>query len=71
MKEEVADEEFRIAKAVARQEAKLAAEEQFKEDKFRREIGEIHNHRIDTVRIKKIFLFYSNAIYYSPFFFFR
>ena len=50
MKEEVADEEFRIAKAVARQEAKLAAEEQFKEDKFRREIGEIHKHRIDTVK---------------------
>ena len=50
MKEEVADEEFRIAKAVARQEARLAAEEQFKEDKFRREIGEIHKHRIDTVK---------------------
>lgn len=51
LKTQVEDEEFRIAKAVAKNEAKLAQEELFKEMKYRKELGEIHKHRIDTVFI--------------------
>lgn len=49
LKQQVEDEDFRIAKEVAKNEAKLLKEEQFKDAKFRREMAEIHKHRIDTV----------------------
>lgn len=49
LKTQVEDEEFRIAKAIAKNEAKLAQEQMFKEMKFRKELAEIHQHRMDTV----------------------
>lgn len=49
LKTQVEDEEFRIAKTVAKNEAKLAQEELFKEMKLRKELAEIHKHRLDTV----------------------
>jgi hypothetical protein len=48
-KQQVADEDFRIAKAVQKSEAKLAQEEYFKEMKNRRERAEINQYRLDTV----------------------
>ncbi|CAF0783083.1 unnamed protein product [Brachionus calyciflorus] len=53
LKTQVEDEEFRIAKAVAKNEAKLAQEELFKEMKFRKELAEIHQHRIETIKRKE------------------
>ena len=49
MKTEVAEEDFRIAKAKARAEARLLAEENFKEEKYKREMNEIHKHRMEIV----------------------
>lgn len=50
LKDQVQDEDFRIAKQVAKQEAKLAQEEFFKEMKYKKEIGEINQYRYETVR---------------------
>lgn len=49
LKEQVADEDFRIAKAVAQNEAKLAHEEYYKELKYRKEISEIDQYRLEIV----------------------
>lgn len=49
LKTQVEDEEFRIAKTVAKNQAKLAQEEFFKEMKLRKELAEIHQHRLETV----------------------
>lgn len=54
LNQKVDDEDFRIGKAVAKNEAKLAQEEKFKEMKFRREMAEIYQHRMETVN--KVFL---------------
>ena len=51
MKSEVAEEDFRIAKAKAKAEARVLAEEKFKEEKFNREMKEIHEHRSEIVII--------------------
>jgi hypothetical protein len=51
LKQQVEDEDFRIAKAVEKQENKRAKEEREKELKFKREIDEIAKHRIDTVSL--------------------
>ena len=53
LKMQVEDEEFRIAKAVEKQEAKRAKEENDKEAKFRNELEEINKHRIDTIQRKE------------------
>jgi hypothetical protein len=53
MKSEIAEEDFRIAKAKAKAEARTLAEEKFKEDKFNREMKEIHEHRNEIVTILK------------------
>jgi hypothetical protein len=52
LKQQVADEDFRIAKAVAQNEAKLAQEEYYKELKYRKEINEIEQYRLETVSFK-------------------
>jgi hypothetical protein len=49
LKQQTEDEEFRIANEVAKNEAKLFQEEQFKDMKFKREMAEINKHRIETV----------------------
>jgi hypothetical protein len=49
LKQQVEDEDFRIAKAVQKQEAKRAQEEHDKELKFKKDLEEIHKHRVDTV----------------------
>ena len=50
LKQQVEDEEFRIAKAVEKQDAKRAQEERDKELKFTKEMEEINQHRVNTVR---------------------
>lgn len=54
MKTEVAEEDFRIAKAKAKAEARLLAEENFKEEKFKREMNEIHKHRMEIIKRKQL-----------------
>jgi hypothetical protein len=49
LKEQVADEDFRIAKAVAQNEAKLAQQEYYNELKYKNEINEINHYRLQTV----------------------
>ena len=61
MKSEVAEEDFRIAKAKAKTEARVLAEEKFKEDKFNREMKEIHEHRSEIVIILAFFFFWKSA----------
>ena len=60
MKSEVAEEDFRIAKAKAKAEARVLAEEKFKEEKFNREMKEIHEHRSEIVIILASFFFSGN-----------
>lgn len=54
MKSEVAEEDFRIAKAKAKTEARVLAEEKFKEDKFNREMKEIREHRSEIMKRKQL-----------------
>lgn len=54
LKTQVENEDFRIAKAVEKQEAKREKEERDKEAKFRREMGEINQHRVDTIKRKEL-----------------
>lgn len=51
LQQQVQDEDSRIAKEVAQNEAKLLREEQFKEKKFRQTVAEINQHRIHTVSL--------------------
>ena len=50
LKEQEADEDTRIAKALAKREAKLAQEEREKYEKALKMNAEIHKHRIETVK---------------------
>jgi hypothetical protein len=65
LKTQVADEDFRIAKAVSQNEAKLAQEEYFKEMKFRNDCNEINQYRIDTVSVNKYLSNLKSLIYIS------
>lgn len=56
MKDQVTDEEFRIAKAAAKREAKLFQEELFKNLKQQKDIESIAIFRKDTVILIHIFL---------------
>lgn len=53
LKTQVADEDFRIAKAVSQNEAKLAQEEYFKEMKSRKEQNETNQYRLETIKRKQ------------------
>lgn len=56
MKDQVTDEEFRIAKAAAKREAKLFQDELFKNLKQQKDIESIAIFRKDTVILIHIFL---------------
>lgn len=49
LKQQVEDEDFRIAKEVAKNEARVLREEQLKDMKFKQDMDEINKHRIETV----------------------
>lgn len=49
LKQQVEDEDFRIAKEVAKNEARTLEEERLKEQKFKEAMDSINKHRIDTV----------------------
>lgn len=49
LKQQAEDEDFRIAKEVAKREARVQEEEQLKEKKFRQAMAEINQHRLETV----------------------
>lgn len=49
LKQQAEDEDFRIAKEVAKNEAKLLEQEQVKEKKLKEAIEQINKHRLDTV----------------------
>ena len=55
MKDQVTDEEFRIAKAAAKREAKLFQDELFKNLKQQKDIESIAIFRKDTVILIEIF----------------
>ena len=59
LKQQVADEDFRIAKAVAKNEAKLAQEEYEKYMRAQKELKEINDYRLHTVSY--LYLFSSTA----------
>ena len=53
MKQQVSDEDFRIAKALAKLQAKQLQEEHYKEQKVRQELTDIHRHRQQTIKRKE------------------
>ena len=55
LKQQVADEDFRIAKAVAKNEAKLAQEEYEKYMRAQKELKEINDYRLHTVSYLDLF----------------
>ena len=56
LKQQEADEDTRIAKALEKRELKLAQEEREKYEKALQMNGEIHKHRIETVISKFKFI---------------
>ncbi len=65
MKQKVDDEDDRLAKAVAERDAKLAKEEQAKQEKELLTRKSIHQHRTDTVS-KSIYIFQSKIFTELP-----
>lgn len=55
LKQQVEDEDFRIAKEVAKNEARTLEEERLKEQKFKEAMDSINKHRIDTVNFFYIY----------------
>ena len=64
LQQQVQDEDSRIAKEVAQNEAKLLQEEQLKEKKFRQTVAEINQHRIHTVSLNLVLIYVFNKYYY-------
>lgn len=54
LKQQVADEDFRIAKAVAKNEAKMAQEEYEKFMRAQKELKEINDYRLETIKRKEM-----------------
>lgn len=54
LKQQVADEDFRIAKAVAKNEAKMAQEEYEKFMRAQKELKEINDYRLETMKRKEL-----------------
>ena len=54
LKQQVADEDFRIAKAVAKNEAKMAQEQYEKFMRAQKELKEINDYRLETIKRKEM-----------------